>query len=252
MKYLIFLCFPVLFACSLGSHVEQYSLKLPEIGNLAEQVWGPITWKLDIISAEGRRQEIIDGGGEHIIVIAASTSTVFFARPHSAGAVQGPSLSLPAGGIYPSSLQGGKIVLDWPGGILAQLFVEMTAREHKDGRRAKDFNWPRFHSLLEEGIGDNSLPEDLWAVDWGLFAQKTLDSGFDRRRIKAEAKTWSLNIGAAGDAGPWLSDSPFLRKLQEYNPCPGDLIGYGEGTRFWISPSQRLTGSAKGHILRER
>jgi hypothetical protein len=64
---------------------------------------------------------------------------------------------------------------------------------------------------------------DLWKVNWEEAAEKTVQSGFDKRRIKVEKdydkKILSLSIlnfpgGARNGAGPWLNSSPFAAPVE--------------------------------------
>jgi hypothetical protein len=157
----------------------------------------------------------------------------------------------PAGAIFPHDMvhssDGGSIRLTWEAGSEAYLFLLMAAQTSGDAadvtaipakNRAWNFNWPRFRELLKSGDIPAAIREDPWLADWKTVAQKTLASGFDRRRIKVPEGKQPLPLAIPAD-GPWFGTSPFA---PSHAWIAGEAVELeaGEETETLISPAGQL------------
>jgi hypothetical protein len=103
-----------------------------------------------------------------------------------------PGIFRPAGALYPFDVREGKLSLSWRGGVEAWFYRclrEAQARSSGETgkRRPEFFDWPRFRALLDSPDINAEVALDLWLPDWREIAAKTLQSGFDQKRIKPRA-----------------------------------------------------------------
>jgi hypothetical protein len=136
----------------------------------------------------------------------------------------------PAGGIFPFDIRRGRLVLSWRGGPEAWVYRELAAAGDEAGekaalRRPGLFDWPRFRELWEGETLPKEVRDDPWTVDWSAFSLKVLQSGFDRRYIKAEERR---ELPVPGLGGPWARSSPFGGLL---SPDTGGLLRLPVGNR---------------------
>jgi hypothetical protein len=123
-----------------------------------------------------------------------------------------PGAMKSAGAIFPFDAAGGVVRLSWEGGVSAEFYLALAraqvSGENDAGKRRPEwFDWPRFRQLLKDGDIPEELREDPWLADWDAAAAKTVESGWDRRRIKATEYT-PLMVTIPAD-GPWFAASPF-------------------------------------------
>lgn len=250
MKYLSIVVF-LLLSCSFDRGEDGILIVLPQPSALEKEVWGDFHWELETLSCDGFINHGRIDGDSYCLQVERGAFLALWVYPVALFAKGPQALSLPAGGLYPSDLRRGRLELDWEGGLLAHFFLELVRREGPGGRRAACFNWRRLRLLFEEDRIEKEagreglLPRDPWSIDWALAAQKTLDSGFDRRRLALPKKGRAIVFPAVG--GPFLADSPWLRSqgtLQE-----SSFILYGEGIRFHISSSHVWKSGPFGSLL---
>jgi hypothetical protein len=125
-----------------------------------------------------------------------------------------PGVFRPAGALFPFDAGNSRITLSWRGGIDAWVYLCL-----RDGGSAGDagsrqpqyFDWPRFRFLLESSDIDEEVRLDPWLTDWQDVAARTVQSGFDRRRIKP-VKTQELPV-TIPQSGLYLGTSPFQEPL---------------------------------------
>jgi hypothetical protein len=144
-----------------------------------------------------------------------------------------PGVFRPAGAIFPFDTSGGTIHLSWQGGVEAAFFWELA--RHSGGAETEEvepepddpnqavstaraavsrlpwnFNWPRFRRLFSDEAVNADFRADPWLADWPTIAERTVTSGFDRRRLVPEARG-SLQVPV--NPGPWVGTSPFATPL---------------------------------------
>jgi hypothetical protein len=120
----------------------------------------------------------------------------------------------PAGAVFPYDASGDALTLSWEAGPEAQFFLYLAAQTSRGEaapakNRAWTFNWPRFRELLRGPSVPPEIQADPWLAPWRSIAERTIQSGFDSRRIKVPEgrKTLSITLPAEG---PWFGASPFI------------------------------------------
>jgi hypothetical protein len=123
----------------------------------------------------------------------------------------------PAGALFPHDAEGSRLVLRWEGGVEAIFYRALNrAAQSAEGqvnqlRQGVYFDWPRFRALMSVADIPANIREDPWLADWQTMAEKTVRSGFDRRRIKLQDRE-ELLVTIPSD-GPWIGASPFTAPL---------------------------------------
>jgi hypothetical protein len=165
----------------------------------------------------------------------------------------------PAGAIFPFDVRSGRLQLSWRAGAEAWFYRELAAARNAalgaaeaeaggaanakaafDKRRPEYFDWPRFRSLMAGDSVPAAVRDDPWRVDWRNVAARTVQSGFDRRRIVEQAAGELTAPRTALGEGPFAGPSPFARPLL---PAPD------KGYSFAVTSRADTYVSAEG-ILR--
>jgi hypothetical protein len=166
-----------------------------------------------------------------------------------------PALMYPAGAIFPWDVSAGKINLSWEGGVPAVFWKELAsalpaALSATGSSAAKRlpwyFDWPRFRELLESGNIPEAVRQDLWLADWKSIAQKTVQSGFDRRRIVSRPLT---KMSVPGLNGRWAGSSPFAPPVDAPPGGPLQLM-VSDIPDTWVSTLGVLKCSTAGWVRR--
>ena len=155
----------------------------------------------------------------------------------------------PAGAIYPWDVSGGEITLGWHGGVEAVFWKELAAAERSTAasftRLPWYLDWPRFRTLLAEGNIPENVRLDPWLPDWKDIAQRTVQSGFDSRRIVSRPLSV---MSIPGRGGLWIGSSPFAAPL--YADPEGPLeVNTGAVPDTWISKEGILKVSTAGWVF---
>jgi hypothetical protein len=260
MKYVPPLIILLWFSgCSPGPAEMPCIPETPEFPPLWKEIFGAPRWRLEWIGPEGRSEvrEIADGEITEITVIPEWPSPVL-ARPLVPGrGIKGSELK-PAGGIFPFDIVGGRLRLTWQGGVDASFYRELAeafSQAHQGAealsptaakRRPQYFDWPRFRRLFTDSVLSNEAAlEDPWLADWPFIAQRTVQSGFDYRRIKALART-GLSVPAG--PGPWAGTSPFAAPLVSEEGMPV-VFPVRPEPDTWYSAKDAIRCSEEGWIL---
>jgi hypothetical protein len=249
-------------ACAGPVLPDRYGIVLPALPEHWSAALGAPEWRLTWIGPEGRTETRVVPAGS-----APPDLTVPPGRPGMALAWPAwPERDLPAGrmrpagAIFPYDAAGdatgsaGKIRLSWEAGPEAWLFLLMAAQTAPAAdsaadtanatavipakNRAWNFNWPRFRELLASGDIPAAIRADPWRADWRSIAKKTLESGFDRRRIKVPDGLTPLSVVIPGP-GPWFGTSPFA-PAQAWTAGETVALEAGETAETLISPSGQI------------
>ena len=80
------------------------------------------------------------------------------------------------------------------------------------------------------------IRQNPWLANWSSIAERTVESGFDRRRIRAETMT-EIAISCPGNL--WAASSPFAEPIMV---SPGELLvlPVKESPDTWVSRSGML------------
>ena len=203
----------VLFTHGCGESLvdSRYLLVLPKLPDSWETILGSPHWQLEWINDTGNKETRIVQDNQEITLPQTWASAVA-ALPFWPEKNIGPGLFKPAGAIFPHDVSGKTLILSWQGGVDAFLFGEFAkiAGESAASRMPWNFNWPRFRLLFDDPALNAEVRADPWLADWSSIAERTVQSGFDRRRLVPEDRS-SLSIPVA--PGPWISTSPFAAPL---------------------------------------
>ncbi|MDR1248291.1 MAG: hypothetical protein LBK63_03215 [Treponema sp.] len=252
-----FLFFLVLGACDRAAIKSEYALDFPPLPAAWQEMLGDARWRLIWTDDQGVAQTM-ETGGEAAISVVSEWATPALAFPYWPGRGILPGEMRPAGAIFPFDVRGDRLQLSWRGGAEAWFYRELAAARNAalveagtgggtaaagaalDKRRPEYFDWPRFRSLLDSDAIPAAVREDPWKADWREVAIRTVQSGFDRRRISGQTTKELLAPGSELGDGPLAGPSPFARPLL---PEPG--LGY----RFAVTNRSDTYVSADG-ILR--
>ncbi|MDR0602258.1 MAG: hypothetical protein LBG42_07735 [Treponema sp.] len=250
---------PVIVLCLAGCGPGPAEMpcipETPEFPPHWKEILGVPRWRLEWINPGGSRQirEIADGERMEITVIPEWPSPVL-AWPLVPGRGIRAGVLKPAGGIFPWDAAGKALRLGWQGGLDAFFYRELATafvRTHGAGRAGSAnrlpqyFDWPRFRELFTSGVlSDEAVRGDPWLADWTAIAEKTVQSGFDRRRIKASTRT---GLSVPVDPGPWAGTSPFALPLfSDEGPI---VFPVGPDPDTWYSAGGAIRCSEDGWIL---
>jgi hypothetical protein len=262
MKYRFFAGFwvllPVLLTLMSGCEdVQQihssYKPLPPALPDDWSDVLGEAHWRVEWIGEEGswHKWEGKQGAGVPSINLFQTWTTPVFAWPFWPELGLDPGIMRPSGALFPWDTQGGDLCLSWKGGVDAVFWKELAAVGRQEGSKDERFpwlfDWPRFREVMAgKDIGD-AVRRDPWVVDWKEVGRKTVESGFDRRRIKAMKST---EVEIPLPEGRWLSSSPFAPVLE--TPESGLLtLEVTDSVGVWVSAGGILKASTSGWIFRE-
>jgi len=220
-------------------------------------ILGDPHWRIEWFDPEGRkRSAVLSGTDVPTIFLPATMATPVLALPFWPEKGIPPGVFRPAGAIFPFDVSGNRLVLSWRGGVEAVFFLEL-ARAAAGGlspagnaatRLPWNFNWPRFRRLFDDPALNARIRDDPWLADWPGIAERTMISGFDRRRLVPEARTaMELPLGR----GPWIGTSPFAGPLVFEAGPAFPVRAATKAADAWASPEGLLRASAEAWIWRE-
>ena len=193
----------------------EYVLKLPDIPQGWQAVLGEPKWQAEWFNDRGlKKTAIIHGTGGIEVSLLQTQAGAVLALPFWPEKGIRPGVFRPAGAIFPFDVSGKAVVLSWRGGVDAVLFRELASAGNTAGsagnRLPQNFDWPRFRLLFDDPALNAEVRGDPWLADWSGIAKKTVQSGFDRRRLVPETRGM-LKVSAG--TGPWIGTSPFAAPL---------------------------------------
>jgi hypothetical protein len=240
-------CSPVLPA--------SYRIDLPVPPSLWTELLGPPSWRLEWVNGEGelRLRELEHGRGAEIETLQEWASPVL-AYPFWPGREIPPGIFRPAGAIFPLDVRGDRIRLSWEAGPEARFYWELAAARTEyseagaalqDVRQGRYFDWPRFRELMRGPDIPEAVRRDPWLVDWRSIALSTVQSGFNRQRIKEPARK-DLLITVPQE-GPWIGTSPFAEQM-DWEAGAGVILGVTDHVDTYIAPGGMLKVSRDAWI----
>jgi len=213
-----FLLAVFLSGCGESLAGSRYTLKLPDIPQSWESVPGPPQWRLEWVNNEGKKETATTGENIIEVSLPQNSKSAVLAMPFWPEKGINPGVFKPAGAIFPFDLSGKTLKLSWQGGVEAVFFRELAAAcatalgagTSAAKRRPENFDWPRFRLLFCDPSVNAEILADPWLADWHSIAEKTVMSGFDKRRMVPEPRG-TLKIPAG--PGPWTGTSPYASPL---------------------------------------
>jgi hypothetical protein len=224
----------ILAACDAGPVRQDYQAALPPVPPWWEEVLGSPHWRLEWIGGEGEKEtrNLSPGSGALGVSPMQEWIVPVIAWPYWPEKGLGPGVMRPAGALFPWDASGDSINLSWPAGVDAFFWLELTrgaSRSSGTPRTPWLFDWQRFRELLQSPLVPEELWLDPWRADWKLIARKTLESGFDRRRIVPAAGS---GIVIPSPEASWFSASPFAQAATPGEPL---TLNAGAEPETWIS-----------------
>ena len=253
MKNLLLYILPALLVSGCGRNPADsgYALELPELPPVWAELLGKPCWRIEWLSPEGQKENLISGASPEITVPQAWSSPVA-AWPFWPDKGIAPGIFRPAGAIFPFDAAGDTLFLSWRGGVDAFLYWELASAyaagsgaEASVPRQPWNFNWPRFRELWD----DPELPEesrsDPWRVDWKQAAFRIASTGFNKRRIVPEPRE---AVSIPVPPGLWIGASPFSPPLF-FGEGEEPVFPAGTNPESWFSSAGVLRCSAETWIL---
>ena len=230
---------------------SRYKPVLPDLPPHWEDIPGDTHWYIQWIGESGNWQDAYIAPGQEAprMDLMQEWTTPVIAWPFWPAHKLLPGMMRPCGALFPWDSNGEKILLGWEGGVEAIFWKELAVSdrpaEASGGRLPWYFDWPRFRDLLSSENIPAAVRQDLWLPDWKGIAGKTVQSGFDRRRIVS--RTFSeITIPEIG--GHWIGSSPFAASL-DAGLC-GPLVLKASGTPdTWVSTDGVLKCSSNGWVF---
>jgi len=242
-------------SCDSGPASPSFQPVLPELPDHWREVLGEPHWRLEWIGEGGTwvQRDISPTQAAADISPVQGWSSPVLAWPFWPERQLLPAMARPAGALFPWDVRGRRIVLSWEGGVDAVFWKELalahgTSRPQASSRRLPwYFDWPRFRELFESETIAHTLRRDPWLADWKDIAERTVQSGFDRRRLTPRAFT---EITVPGAGGHWVGSSPFAPPLD--TPAGGPLrLNVTADVNTWAACGAVLRASSSGWTLRE-
>jgi hypothetical protein len=257
--FLFFLLVLALGGCGNPAIRDEYDLAFPPLPAAWQELPGSLRWRLIWMDERGCPQTL-ETDGRAAISVAMEWATPVLAFPSWPDRGILPGEMRPAGAIVPFDIQGDRLQLSWRAGVEAWFYRELAAARNAalaeagnstasagaalDKRRPEYFDWPRFRSLMDSDAVPAAVRDDPWRVDWRDVAVRTVQSGFDRRRIVGQAEEELFVPRTALGDGPFTGPSPFAPSLL---PAPDTGYRFSVGSRAdtYISPEGILRVSGK-------
>jgi hypothetical protein len=237
-------------ACKDGPILSSYRPVPPELPGRWNEILGEPRWRLEWIGEDGawRKWEGETGGNVPGVSPFREWATPVLAWPFWPEKNLLPGMMRPSGAIFPWDVSGEGITLSWKGGVDAVFWKELAAAERvtdaAQGRLPWYLDWPRFRELLESGNIPEAVRLDPWLPDWKEIARKTVQSGFDRRRVVPRKLT---EFPVPGVDGTWVGSSPFALPLRASPDTPLLLYVWGVPDT-WVSSKGMLRCSTSGYV----
>jgi hypothetical protein len=248
-----------------------FSVELPTLPVLWQELLGPCHWRLIWLNPEGIQESLeTDGKGAIAITAVREWATPVLAFPFWPDRGLLPGELRPAGGILPFDTQGTRLRLSWQAGPEAWFYRELAqavlaapaAETAGTKRRPEYFDWPRFRELLGSSAVPPEIRTDPWRADWHDIAVRTVKSGFDRRRILIQAQEellipqdaltpGGLRANSAGTGFPLAGPSPLAKPLFPESGT-GFRFALGNQTDTYVSSQGILRISRGGWMWEHR
>ena len=254
MKYRYFILLILTFllvSCEDSPIRSSYRIVLPELPEHWKELLGDAHWRLEWVDEQGSWQRLDLRPGAQPPEFSLINEWIYpvIAWPFWPEWELHPTLMRPCGALFPWDVSGGELILGWKGGVDAILWKELGAASRINAQRSPwNFDWPRFREILSSGNLSEEIIKDPWLADWRDIAGRTVQSGFDSRRI-VPRKSSELIIPDLG--GRWMGSSPFATPLDVPPEGPLELQVY-DSTETLVSAGGILKCSTSGWLFLAR
>jgi len=249
--------------CCGDSFPSKYVLELPNLPSAWVSLLGEPCWRVEWLNPDGGRQSAeIRHGASLAVEIPVTWANPVTAWPFWSSHNLAPGLFKPSGALFPLDVDGNRLRLSWEAGPETVFYWELALANEEDmSKSPANFDWLRFRNLFKEGTLKDEVCKDPWLIDWHSVAEKTITSGFDRRRFTAEdPKNVEIkeveNVKPPTSAGPWYGASPFAEPLFFEGGKPTGFPvrsgGKAGGFNVWVSEEGILKVSEKTWVFYER
>lgn len=189
-----------------------YALIMPQPPKAWVSFLGEPHWRVEWLDPDGQKQTADVRPGKSMEVEVPKTwASPVSAWPHWPSHNITPGHFKPAGAFFPFDVSGDSLSLSWEAGPATVYYWELAyAAEQDSPRIPSNFDWPRFREIFQDEKIKEAVRKDPWLVDWRTVAEKTIKSGFDKRRLVPEVRE-SMLIPVP--SGPWYGTSPFAQSL---------------------------------------
>ncbi|MFP3090390.1 hypothetical protein LQZ21_08695 [Treponema sp. TIM-1] len=209
--FFVFLMGLALGTCENRIIPSEYRVELPPLPPEWENILGSPRWQVEWINPDGRIKTLeADGSSIPELDIMMEWTTPVIAYPFWPDRGISPGILHPAGALFPFDAEESRIKLSWKGGVDAWVYLclrDAGGADAPENRQPHYFDWPRFRLLMESSDIDEEVRLDPWLADWQDVAARTVQSGFDRRRIKPAPRE-DLPVSIP-QSGLYLGMSPF-------------------------------------------
>jgi hypothetical protein len=249
MKAIIFFCLILLASCGPHPIRKTYTPVLPELPLAWEEILGYPHWRLEWVGQDGNWRSWEGKGRLPDLVMMQEWANPVLAWPFWPEKGINPGIMRPAGALFPWDVSGGCLNISWKAGIDANFWKELAKNsdlQKNSGtpRRPWLFDWPRFRELFAEETVGSEIFNDPWLADWAYIAQKTVESGFDRRRIKVQSKA---KITVPCHNTFWAGSSPFTEPIGVSESA--FVFMAGETPETWVSATGQLRINKKTWVF---
>jgi len=217
MKLVVFLFWaPILslfLACYREISPSEYTVVPPPAPEAWVSALGEPHWRLEWMDKGGKKRiaDIFPRNGMKIEIPVTWANPVT-AWPYWPDRNLPAGIFKPAGALFPFDAEGERLNLNWKAGVDTVFYWELALAGggQNSVKIPANFDWPRFRALFFDETINEAVRKDPWLVDWRSVAQKTINAGFDRRRLVPEA---AESTAIPVNKGPWYGTSPFSEPM---------------------------------------
>ena len=224
---------------------------MPELPDHWQKILGEARWRLEWINESGSWQEW-EGVNMPELPLMQEWANPVLAWPFWPEMDLIPGMIRPSGALFPWDVHEETLLLSWKGGVDAIFWKELALADRTSMVSKENlpwyFDWSRFRELFESDNIPMSVKKDPWLADWRDIAQRTVLSGFDRRRIVSRP---SVELLIPGLGGLWAGSSPFASPLEAAPEGPLKLNVW-DIPDTWVSAEATIRCSNAGYVFIKR
>jgi len=258
-NFFAIVAFFAVISCDNSPIIPSYYLILPELPGHWLGILEEPHWRLEWVGEAGLWLEWELGPGQTPppVSLMPEWSSPVLAWPYWPSIGLFPGMMRPAGAMFPWDVSGqAALTLSWRGGLDAVFWKELANAERPSTPESATaarripwyFDWPRFRELLSGEDIPEAVRHDPWLADWKDIAQRTVNSGFDRRRIVSRRFS---ELEIPGLDGLWAGSSPFAPPIEAQSDSPLS-ISVNDTTDVWVSSGGVLKASTAGWVRHRR